>query len=245
MASPFYRNAHYSAAMPSRLLAVPGVLLLGALLPASASAAVIDPLKPCYVTAGTAAQPQAEGVAIVANGFTPNSKVDLTMDGRPVPNGIGLQADPAGILNLTPTPVPAPFIAEGSREFSVTLTEQGNPANTATATARTTALSVSVRPEQAPPSKRIRFKGAGFTDDKGVYAHYLYKGKVRRTVRMARRTGTCGTWRKRARQIPVDEPRTGLWTVQFDQRKRYVKPTQTFAGVYVRLRISVTLRPQG
>ena len=244
MAPPFYRNAHYSAAMPSRLLAVPGVLLLGALLPASATAAVIEPLKPCYVTAGTAAEPQSEGVALKASGFTPNSKVNLSQDGQPVPNGQGLQTDPAGALDLTGTPVPAPFIAKGSREFSLVLTQADNPANTATATARTTALTVGVSDNQVPPSKRIRFRGSGFTDAKGVWAHYVYKGKHRKTVRMTRRPGTCGTWSKRSRQIPVDDPKTGRWTVQFDQRKRFVRPDDSFSGVYVRLQIRVTLQPQ-
>lgn len=229
--------------MSSRSLAVSGALLVAVLAPASAQAAVINPLKPCYVTAGTAQAPQAEGVSIVASGFTPNSKVDLSIDGAPVQNGQGLQTDPTGALNALPE-VPAPFIAEGSRDFTVTLTEQGNPANTVTATAKTTALNVSVKPKRARPSKRIRFRGAGFTDDKAVYAHYLYKGKVRRTVRMARNPGTCGTWRKRARQIPIDEPGTGLWTVQFDQSKKYRAPgSPSLTGVYVRLRINVTLVP--
>jgi hypothetical protein len=166
------------------------------------------------------------------------------MDGQPVTNGTGLQTDPTGRLDLTSTPVPAPFIAKGSRDFSVTLTEQANPANTVTATAKTTALNVSVRPRKAKPSRKIRFRGSGFTDDKSVYAHYLYKGKVRRTVRMARSPGTCGTWRKRARQIPVDEPGTGTWTVQFDQSREYRRPgSPALTGVYVRLRINVTLVP--
>ena len=240
MAPPFYPIAGYSAAMSSRSLALSGALLVAVLVPASAQAAVINPLKPCYVTAGTAAAPQAEGVEISASGFTPNSKVDLAIDGTPVPNGAGLQTDPTGALNALP-PVPAPFIPKGTRDFTVTLTEQGNPANVGTATAKTTALAVSVKPEKARPSKRIRFKGAGFTDDKPVYAHYVYKNKVRKTVRMARkhrhlrRPGASS-----ARQIPVEDPGTGLWTVQFDQSKKYHAPgSPKLTGVYVRLQIRV------
>ena len=229
--------------MSSRTIAVSGALLIAVLAPAGAQAATIQPLKPCYVTAGTAAEPQAEGVELVASGFTPNSKVDLTIDGQPFPNGQGLQTDPTGALGGLP-PVPAPFIAKGSRDFTVTLTEQGNPASTATATAKTTALNVSVKPRQARPSRRIRFRGSGFTADKGVYAHYVYKNKVRKTVRLARRTGECGSWEKRARQIPVEDPGTGLWTVQFDQSKKYIDPTKgTLTGVFVRLRIRVSLVP--
>jgi hypothetical protein len=143
--------------------------------------------------------------------------------------------------------VPAPFIPEGSREFSVTLTQTDNPANTVSATSRTTALSVNLKPRRARPSQRIRFKGSGFTGDAPVYAHYLYKGKVRKTVRMARNTSTCGGWRARRPQIPV-EAKTGRWTVQFDQSKRYRNPNDPNSGlqsVFVRIVISVTFVPQG
>jgi hypothetical protein len=230
--------------MSARIAAVTGALSIALLVPAAAEAATIAPLKPCYVTANTGAGPQQEGVAIQASGFTPNSTVNLAMDGQPLANN--LQTDAAGSLMLEPENVPAPFIPEGSREFSVTLTENGNPANTVSATSRTTALGVTLKPRRARPSKRIRFKGSGFTDDKPVYAHYLYKGKERKTVRMARKTGTCGGWRARRPQIPVNDPKTGTWTVQFDQSKRYrdpKDPSSGLRGVYVRILISVTLVP--
>jgi hypothetical protein len=234
--------------MSARIPAVTGALLVALLVPASAEAAVtIDPLKPCYVSAQTAAGPQTEGIAIRATGFLPNSTVDLSIDGQLVPGGQGLQTDPEGTLTL-PSPVPAPFIAKGTREFPLTLTEVGNPANTATATAKTTALGVNVKPKRARPSRRVRFKGGGFTADKSVYAHYVFKNKVRKTVRMARKTGACGSWSARKPQIPVNDPKPGLWTVQFDQSKRYIdatNPNSTLDSVFVRLGISVTLVPRG
>jgi hypothetical protein len=230
--------------MSARIPAVTGALLGALLVPAGAEAAAIEPLKPCYVTAGTPAGPQREGIAINASGFTPNSTVNLAMDGQPVANS--LQTDPAGSLRLDPQNVPAPFIEKGSREFSVTLTENGNPANTVTATSRTTALGVSLRPRRARPSKRIRFKGSGFTGDGPVYAHYVYKGKLRKTVRMARKKSTCGGWRARRPQIPVNDPKTGNWIVQFDQSKRYRDardPSSGLQSVFVLIRISVSLVP--
>ena len=228
--------------MSARTLAVGGALLIALAAPASASAAVMEPLKPCYVTAETASGPQSEGVPISASGFTPNSTVDLTIDGAPIDGSTGLQTSPEGALILPPNSVPAPFIPKGSRDFTVTLTEVGNPANTVSATAKTTALGVSVKPKRTRPSNRVRFKGGGFTADKPVYAHYLHKGKVQRTVRMARDTGTCGTWRARKRQIPVDDPGRGLWTVQFDQSKKYVDPASgRLNSVFVRLAIRVTI----
>ena len=229
--------------MSLRTLAVPGALLIALAVPTAARAqATIDPLsKPCYVTAGTESAPQGEGMVIAAHGFTPNSKVDLAFDGVPVPDGLGLQTDANGEIGvLSPLVVPAPFIARGSAEFTITLTQQDNVANVATATARHTALGVSVTPQRAKPSSRISFRGAGFTQDKPVYAHYVFGGTVRETVKMSGDPGTCGTWAKRARQIPVDNPRTGIWTVQFDQLRRYRKPGANFRSAYVQLRISVT-----
>jgi hypothetical protein len=231
--------------MPARMPAVTGALFIALLVPAAAEAATIAPLKPCYVTASTEAGPQQEGVAISASGFTPNSTVNLAMDGQPLANN--LQTDAAGNLSLAPENVPAPFVPKGSREFSVTLTQTDNPANTVTATSRTTALGVTLKPRRARPSKRIRFKGSGFTGDAPVYAHYVYKDRVRKTVRMARETSTCGGWRARRPQIPVAEPKTGDWTVQFDQSKRYRDATDPNSGlrsVFVLIRISVTLVPQ-
>jgi hypothetical protein len=75
-----------------------------------------------------------------------------------------------------------------------------------------------------------------------VYAHYVYGGKVRKTVKMSGDPNTCGEWSKRARQIPVSNPKTGLWIVQFDQLKKYRPPGPEFPSVFVQLEISVTIR---
>jgi hypothetical protein len=244
----FYSIAGYSARMSPRTPAVTGALLIALLVPASAEAVTIAPLKPCYVTAGTAEAPQQEGVTISAAGFSPNSTVTVAVDGQPIgPPGAPpqeFQTDPSGNLNLPPNSVPAPFVEQGTREFPITLTEVNNPVNTATVTSKSTALSVTVKPKRARPSKRIRFKGSGFTDDKPVFAHYVFKNKLRKTVRMARKTGTCGAWSARKRQIPVNDPKPGLWTVQFDQSKRYFADVTQIPSVFVRLGISVTLVPQ-
>lgn len=229
--------------MSARIPAATGALLIALLVPASAQAVVtIDPLKPCYVSAETPAGPQTEGILIRATGFTPNSTVDLSLDGQPVQGGQGLQVDNTGLLALQ-SAVPAPFVANGTREFPLTLTEVNNPANTATATAMTAALDVGVTPRRARPSKVIRFKGGGFTAPTGVYAHYLFKGKLRKTVRMVRKTNVCGGWTAHRQQIPVKRPKAGLWTIQFDQSKRYrdaTDPTSGFDGVSFRVGISVT-----
>jgi hypothetical protein len=228
--------------MSFRTLAASGALLIVLAVPAAADAATFQPLeKACYVTAGTRVNPQGEGVKLAATGFTPNSLVDLAIDGAVLEDGRGLQTDANGDIGvLSPLVIPAPFIKTGSGDFTVSLTEQGNPANTASVVGRRTALGVKVKPKRAKPSKKIRFRGAGFTQDKPVYAHYVFNGKLRKTVKMSGNPNSCGEWKKRAQQIPVSDPSTGIWTVQFDQLKKYDKPGPNFPSVYVQLRISVT-----
>jgi len=228
--------------MSLRTLAVSGALLTLLAVPAAAQAqATIDPLaKSCYVSAGKAPE-RREGILLAAHGFAPNSLVDIAFDGVPVPDGTGLQIDANGEIGvLNPLLVPAPFIRKGSADFTITMTQQDNPANVATATARHTALGVRVKPRSARPSSTIRFKGSGFTQDEPVYAHYVYGGKLRKTVKMSGDPNACGEWTKHARQIPVSDPATGIWIVQFDQLKKYRVPDQTFPSVYVQLKIQVT-----
>lgn len=244
--------------MPARRPAAAcGALLIALALPAAADAATFTTtLKPCYVTAGTATNRQSEGFRVTGAGFGVNSTVNLAIDGQPVlgpdgnpllnpttglPIGNNLQADDQGLLDV-PGLVPAPWIKSGRRDFTVTLTDNVLPGNVATATSKTTALDVSVKPERARPSQRIRFTGSGFTGAKPVFAHYVHGGKLRRTVRMARKPGVCGTWSARRRQIPVRKAGQGLWTVQFDQLRKYHNGTKgRLKSVYVRLGINVRL----
>jgi hypothetical protein len=225
--------------MSARSLAAGGALIAAVAAPAAAQAApAIQPLEPCYVTALTAEGPQSEVMQIMAGGFTPNSNVRLTIDGAPVPGGEALKAGPAGEL---PVPeFPAPFVESGRRPFTVTLTEIGNPANTVSSTSESAALGVSLKPETAKPSQRIRFKGLGFTEDRAIWVHYLRKGKLRKTVRMAREPRACGGFRKRRRQFPMRNPRLGKWILQFDQSRQYVDPNVT-AIDFVRLAIRIRL----
>jgi hypothetical protein len=229
--------------MSPRTLAVSGALLIVVAVPAGARAATITPLEPCYVTANTAKGDESQSVFFRGGGFTANSKVDVSLDDKPVPELTGLQTDAGGNLGAQGPAlfVPAPFIAKGTRDFTLTLTEAGNPANRVTATSKTTALGVDVKPKSAKPSQRIRFSGRGFTAERNVYAHYVYGGRLRKTVKMARPQGPCGRWTSHRRQIPIRNPRTGSWFVQFDQLKKYVDPSRTTPkSVYVRLEIVVS-----
>jgi hypothetical protein len=70
-----------------------------------------------------------------------------------------------------------------------------------------------------------------------VYAHYVYGGTLRKTVRIARQPEACGVFDVRRRQIPIPSPRVGNWTLQIDQQKAYsAEPTSNWVRMLIRVR---------
>jgi len=213
--------------------------MLAALLaaPAGAQAAALAPLKPCYIsvtqrTPGERNVITREPLDLAGSGFTAGALVDVSVDGT---LDRTIQADGAG--NLPSQVLESPYQARGQGEFTLTAAERDNPANTVAVPGRKTALELELRPEKARPSRRIRFSGSGFTAQSAVWAHYLYKGKVRKTVRLVKRIDNpCGTFSVRRRQIPVKRPALGRWRLQVDQQRRYSRAP---AGVNVRADIDV------
>jgi hypothetical protein len=209
-----------------RILAATALVL--GILAAPAAAATLDPLKPCYVSAG-AGDDRREAVVLHGAGFTPGAMVDIFIDGVPAASG------PVDAVGEVDARVLAPFQREGARDFTITVAEQNNPANVVTVTSRVTALRVTLSPREARPTAKVLYRGSGFTADAPVFAHYLYGGAVRKTVRLVRRPEACGAFEVRRRQIPV-RPRVGNWTVQIDQQQTY---TATPSSNWVRMRIKV------
>jgi hypothetical protein len=203
--------------MLNRLIAAAlGAILL---LPAAASAATLTPLKPCYVTSTDEVSKEVtrEPVEFGGGGFTPGGLVDLALDGKLQRT---VQADPAG--NLPAQAMPAPYRRTGQRPFKLTATDRANPLNTVDGLSNATAFDVSIKPSTAAPSDRVRFHGRGFTQPGTVYAHYLNRGRVRKTVKLARHpSAPCGTFSVKRRQIPVHKPRRGQWLLQIDQERKY------------------------
>jgi hypothetical protein len=200
---------------------------------ATASAAAATPflrnqLKPCYVSAQRI---DREPVAIDAGGFTPGATVDVSVDGAVQASPI---ADSNGDLHGQ---VQAPWVPAGERLFTLQLAERANPVNTLVLQPKVSALSVTIRPARARPSRRVLFSGRGFTEPRPVFAHYVFRGRLRKTVRLAPVVGECGRFAVRARQIPVRHPHTGQWTVDFDQRRRYAGAVPP-----VRDRLIITVR---
>jgi hypothetical protein len=203
--------------MLTRLIGPAVAVLL--LLPGAAHAATLTPLKACYVTSTDelSGEIRREPVQFGGSGFTPGGLVDIAVDGAVERT---IQADLAG--DLPAQTLDPPDRPKGEREFRLTATDQANPANTIDAVSNVTAFDVSITPSTAAPSSRVRFSGRGFTQPGTVYGHYLYRGHVRKTVKLSKLPkAPCGTFKVKRRQIPVRNPRLGQWTLQIDQEKKY------------------------
>jgi hypothetical protein len=212
-----------------RLLPITVLLTLALAAPAAATPVLTAPLKPCYASDGEA-NTDRETVHLRATGFTPAAHLILKLDGAVV-DDTG-RADVSGAMAAD---IPAPFQGIGQRPFTIVVQEVENPANVLSATALVTNLSVTLRPKRARPSRKVRFSGRGFTADKPVYGHYLFGGKVRKTVRLARQpVQPCGIFHSKRRQIPVRRPAVGDWILQVDQQRRYSPhPTSNLQLVYI------------
>lgn len=224
---------------PARLLgaAVAAVLLL----PSAASAATLTPLKGCYVTSTdeVSGEIRREPVPLGGSGFTPGGLVNISLDGKLLRT---VQADPAGNLPADQA-LEAPYRRKGQRSFRLTATDQQNPANTIEAVSNVTAFDVSINPTTAAPSSRVRFRGRGFTQPGTVYGHYLYRGKVRKTVTLAKQpSAPCGRFSVKRKQIPIRKPRLGQWLLQIDQERKYRRAPERGA-IRVIIRVQRVFKP--
>jgi hypothetical protein len=208
------------------------VAVLATAAPASA-APTVELDKRCYVAVSPTVR---EPVDIKAVGFMPGAPVDVFVDEVAQPPAP--IADPAGKVEGS---VLAPFVVSGQRRFTLRLTEH---ANTVSAMPKVTALSVTQTPQSAATSQRVRFRGRGFTGPTNpVYAHYVFAGKVRRTVQVAKPYGDCGLFSVRMRQFPFKhDPHRGVWKIQFDQMADYNPQAPLFTTLKVTVRRKIKPR---
>ena len=211
--------------------------LLALAAPATAAAEpTLQPLKPCYVFAkvdpATGAY-DAEYLAVEGGGFTPGGEVTVLVDGT---TAARVAADQSGAVS---TSVQAPIQERGEREFQLSAIDAGGAA--VSAFSRVTALKVGARPRTARWKRRVTFRGRGFTMlDRPVFAHYYRGTRLRRSVRIGRPKGPCGTFERKRRQFPF-KPRSGRWFVRFDQERAFDFDVET---AYRDLEIFVTRQPR-
>ena len=207
------------------------ILAAGAALlaPQAAAAATIQPIGACYRSVDSETR---ETVPVKASGFTPGERVNVYLDGRVVQENVTVL--PEGEIDGG---VAAPYQASGERPFTLTVTQVGQPSNTASTSSRVAALALRLKPRRAAPGRRVRFIGRGFIDGTEVFAHYVRKGKLRKTVSLGAPQGPCGRVDVKRRQIPVKRPALGRWRLQVDNEETY---SDEPAGVFMRLTITVT-----
>jgi len=212
-------------------------------MPAAAAAAGDPPafakeLKKCYVSA---APGQTQPVEIEANNFMPLAPIDVYLDEVLVPTPVGSAPPTANANGELKGAVSAPYIAAGQRFFTLRLVEHNNQQAAVQMRSKVTALSVTSSPTRPRnTSTRVRFRGRGFTDRlSAIYAHYVFNGRERQTVRVGKPFGDCGQFSVRRRQFPFKNPHVGTWTVQFDQEQAY----NPKALVFTQLKIVVTRKP--
>jgi hypothetical protein len=188
----------------------------------AASVSLLQPQKACYRS--------GERVGIGGTGYTPNSAITITSDGQALPSGPTADGagNFAGRLRVG--------MRSGEKVKTYAFTEQSNPANTASVQLRVSALSVGLSPRNGPPTRRFRIRARGFTSGSRLFAHVVRRG-YRRTVRLGRLRGPCRRIATR-RRIFASGLASGIYTVQFDTRRRYSRGT----GVKVRRRFQIFRR---
>jgi hypothetical protein len=198
-------------------------------------------LRPCYVAA---TELQREFVVVSGHDFTPFAKIDIFLDDilqtLPDPQP---QAAYDGTLSGS---VPAPFIDEGQRTFTLRAAEHDAPARAAVATSKVTRLSVEQTPALAATKDRVRFRGRGFTDlTLPIYMHYVFAGKSKTTISLGLPTGDCGLFSVKRKQFPFKKsPQVGVWTIQFDQKPSYDPKASPRVPLTVKVRKAPKVKPK-
>jgi hypothetical protein len=192
------------AVMPTRAILL-GVLAPVLALPATAGAATLTVDKGCY----------REGSQAIATGlaFNGNSQVTFTLDGDPFTDPDSPPtSDAAGTVNARFTVGSPPG---GQRRYVL---EASDGTNTAQTSFTATDLDVGVTPRRGNPGRRKRVRARGF--DQGQVLRFHVRGPRRRNGTVGRIKGACGKVNRRVRIFRASYP-SGIYTVQFDQRRRY------------------------
>lgn len=191
-------------------------------VPAAASAATlaVSPVKSCYRS--------GEKLGMTGAGFTPSSTATIAVD-RAV---LGSAAtDATGAIPAGGTLTVAQ--RRGEKVKQVTATDDANPANVGSLSLRVSAFTVGVRPRNGKPGARLRIAARGYLG-RGTLRAHIVKGRSRRTVRVGRLKGACGsgTFRKR---LFSRNTAPGVYRVQFDTKRRYSRRTQEKITYNVRI----------
>jgi hypothetical protein len=187
--------------------------------PAEAATLTVAGSKTCY-RAGDA-------LTLNGSGFTPGGQASITLDGQDLG---AVPTDAAGNFSA-PLNIGA---LKGVSKRTLIATDAANPANVAQAQFLGSALAVTVKPRNGAAGRKLRIKASGFTTGKRLYAHVL-RGKYRHNVFIGKLKGPRRTAKVRRQVLPPGLA-PGIYTVQFDTKRRYAKKTK----VWVKFRVTVS-----
>jgi len=192
--------------------AIIGLAVLGGTAKAQASTLSVD--AACYLSGSP--------ISASGTGFTPGGPVNFAFDGQPSTSGT---ADTAGNIAQ---PLTAPILPASTAEhtYSLAAQDQTNPALAATSSVAVAERVATVTPHRARPKRKVKFGVHALNPNQPVWLHYVFHGKQRYRKKLGTAKPPCGSLTRRSRFFPVNRPRTGTWTFQFDNTKRYSKSTQ-------------------
>jgi hypothetical protein len=196
----------YPLRMTRSLAVVAGAAALA--LPSAASAAElsVSPQKSCYSS--------GESVNLLGTGFSPLGSASVTRDGTLLG---ALSTDGNGAFNGVLT------LAQNSGKQTKTYTATDGTDSSITAATQIVVSSVRVglKPASGAPGRILRITARGFTTGKTLWAH-ITRGKSKRTIKLGRLKGACGSLKTRKRLLPQNAA-LGVHTLQFDTFRRYNK----------------------
>jgi hypothetical protein len=176
---------------------------------AQASTLAIGPARACQLS--------GQQINMLGGGYTANGYVDFTIDGQALGS---LPTDAAGSLAGRITL----GALKGVKTHVVKAVDETNPALTASTSFTGTTRQVTVKPTHARAGKKLKLKGYGFLERGKAYMHVRGHG-LSSDSRVGKPKGPCGTWAAH-RSIVPSFASSGVYHVQFDQKKRYSKKTQ-------------------
>jgi hypothetical protein len=225
-----------------RLAALPPALTaLSLLATASAHAAAVSTERQCYLESSTTT------VTVAGNGFAANRPYTVALDGAPLQGGGATTTDADGKMQGSISP---PTLADDQHErmFALGVESDGVAAST---TFTVTKFSADFAPStRVAPDSRVRFSVYGFalsSPSPDVYLHYVDPaGKLRRTIRLGRAQGQCGSIARTARRklFPFGTPRRGRWQLQFDTAKTYTRGTKGSPFLFYTIGVNVKAAPK-
>ena len=196
----------YPLRMTRSLAVVAGAAALA--LPSAASAAElsVSPQKSCYSS--------GESVNLLGTGFSPLGSASVTRDGTLLG---ALSTDGNGAFNGVLT------LGQNSGKQTKTYTATDGTDSSITAATQIVVSSVRVglKPASGAPGRILRITARGFTTGKTLWAH-ITRGKSKRTIKLGRLKGACGSLKTRKRLLPQNAA-LGVHTLQFDTFRRYNK----------------------